>query len=100
MRVVLAKLTRRLASALPHSRLKRFIILAGIIFLIFTYFSGDFGFIRMMRLKQKKKNLELQFKKLQAEVLQLEREKNLLQSDPYYLEKIAREKYGLSRPDE
>lgn len=83
-----------------YHRLKKFLILAGIVFLLVTYFGGDFGFIRLSRLGRQKKELQLRSKKLDLEILQLEVEKGLLQKDAYYVEKIAREKHGLSRPDE
>ena len=84
----------------PKSTFKKSVLVAAGLLLVLTFFSGDFGFVRIAQLKQKKKTLQLRHKQLQAEVLQLEDQKNLLQNDPYYIEKLAREKFGYSRPDE
>ena len=85
---------------LSRATVKKFALLAGVIFFLLTFLGGDFGFVRIYRLHQKKETLQIRYKQLQAEVLQLKQETNLLQNDPFYIEKIAREKYGLSRPDE
>jgi len=85
---------------LPKATVKKFALLAGVILFLLTFFGGDFGFVRIYRLHQKKEAHQIRYKQLQAEVLQLKQETYLLQNDPFYIEKIAREKYGLSRPDE
>lgn len=94
------KILRIAIQKLPQATVKKFAILAGLIFFLLTFFAGDFGFIRIYRLHQKKAALQIHHKQLQAEILQLKQETYLLQNDPFYIEKIAREKYGLSRPDE
>lgn len=97
------RLSRLLKSAkgkLPKTKLKNFALLAGVLFLLVTFFGGDYGFLRLRQLQKKKQALQMHYKQVQAEILQLELEKNLLQNDPFYIEKIAREKYGLSRPGE
>ena len=93
-------LLKRAFQKLPQATVKKFALLAGVIFFLLTFFGGDFGFVRIYRLHQKKEALQIRYKQLQAEALQLKQETSLLQNDPFYIEKIAREKYGLSRPDE
>ena len=97
---LLKKVLKNSLEKLPKHKVRNFAFLAGIIFFLLTYFGGDFGFVRIYRLHQKKAGLEIKYKQLQAEVLQLQQERNLLQNDPFVIEKIARERYGLSLPDE
>ena len=99
-RAYIRKVRKTISGLIPKEYFKKFVILAGVIFFLLTFGRGDFGFVRIYKLKHKKQNLQLQYKQLQAEVLHLARDKELLQEDFFYLEKIAREKYGLSRPDE
>lgn len=100
VRDYIRKVLKAISGRFPKEYFKNFAILAGVIFFLLTFGGGDFGFVRIYKLKHKKQNLRLQYKQLQAEVLQLARDKELLQKDFFYIEKIAREKYGLSRPDE
>lgn len=65
-----------------------------------TYFGGDYGFVRIYRLHQKEAQFQIHYKQMQADILQLQQEKNFLENDPFIIEKLARERYGLSRPDE
>jgi len=54
----------------------------------------------MQDLKQKNLDYERQIEVLKAKKAKLEEEKRLLESDPLYLEKVAREKMGLIREGE
>jgi cell division protein FtsB len=97
---LLRKNIERLAGRIPRAALKKFLWLASLLFLLVTFFGGDSGFIRIYKLEREKGDLQLRYRELQAEVVGLEQERELLENNPSYLEKIAREKYGLSRPDE
>ncbi len=52
------------------------------------------------KLEKEKKELELEAKKYQIKIMELEDLKHKLQSDPYYIEKQAREKLGMSKKTE
>ncbi|MGQ9854432.1 MAG: FtsB family cell division protein, partial [Candidatus Oleimicrobiaceae bacterium] len=62
--------------------------------------SGSAGFVNQYRLAQKKRQLAQKEQELEARKAQLEAEIDRLRHDRAYLEKVAREVYGLSRPDE
>ena len=54
----------------------------------------------MQDLKQKNIDYDAKIHELQAKKINLEDEKNLLETDPVYLEKVAREKMGLIKEGE
>lgn len=69
--------------------------IAFIVFIIFLP-----GYTKLQDLKQKNKDLETRAKALQKENVALKQKKELLENDPFYLEKVAREKMGVSRKGE
>ena len=75
-----------------------FALIPLIITIIFL--KGDSGFINQMRLINKRNSLQKEIKELKQKRAQLEKEIKLLESDTQYIEKIAREEYGLGKPDE
>ncbi len=84
----------------PRGKTAKFFLLLGAVFFTLTFFGGDFGFVRIWNLHQKKKELELESKKLQVQILDLQVEKDKLKNDKSYLEKIAREKLGMVKEGE
>ena len=58
------------------------------------------SYTKMQDLKQKNAEYKRQIELLQAKNAQLKSEKVLLEQDPIYLEKVAREKMGLVRQGE
>lgn len=58
------------------------------------------SYTRMQDLKQKNADYKRQIQLLEAKNTQLKRERILLEQDPIYLEKVAREKMGLVREGE
>lgn len=84
---------------------KRRLIIFTSIFLSFIYVSislifGDMGILRYKELHQTKINVEEQIKNIEKENGQLKTQIKLLNEDPFYKEKYARENLGLARPDE
>ncbi|OGC75772.1 MAG: hypothetical protein A2145_05780 [candidate division Zixibacteria bacterium RBG_16_40_9] len=75
-------------------------MLLGAVFFSFTFFGGDFGFVRIWNLHQKKGELELESKKLQVQIIDLQVEKERLLNDKTYIEKLAREKFGMVKEGE
>ena len=58
------------------------------------------SYTKMQDLKQKNLDYKRQIEQLQAQKTQLTEEKRLLESDPVYLEKVARERMGLIKEGE
>jgi len=72
--------------------------LAGL--LIYGFAAGPTGIVRLVGLYREDRQLHAEEQQLTAEIICLENLRRGLESDTTYLEKIAREEYGLSRPDE
>ena len=62
--------------------------------------AGEAGLLRILALKRQARALEAEVARLEAQTRQRREERDRLRSDPAYLEKIAREDFGLARPDE
>ena len=58
------------------------------------------SYTKMQDLKQKNLDYKRQIEQLQQKSAELKEEKRLLETDPVYLEKVAREKMGLIREGE
>jgi len=79
----------------------RFVLLfVGLLLLGYLYFAGDYGFVRIYSLHKEKKNLKLEIKKLEAKTIDLKLEKERLETDLGYIERIAREKYSMTKKGE
>ncbi len=83
---------------------KRLIFLTFVV-LSFIYLSislvfGDMGLFRYLELNRTKMNLENQVSEINKQNEQLRTQLKLLKDDPFYREKLAREEYGLSKPNE
>ncbi len=83
---------------------KRLIFLTFVV-LSFIYLSislvfGDMGLIRYLELNRTKMNLESQLSEINRQNEQLRTQLKLLKEDPFSREKLAREEYGLSKPNE
>ena len=72
-----------------------FLVFAGILLVLFFP-----GYAKMQELRQKNRELEATIKKLEKENLAISQEKERLENDPDYLEKVAREKLGIVRKGE
>ncbi len=69
--------------------------LAAILFLLFLP-----SYTRMQDLKEKNSNYQRDIQRLKIINAQLREEKNKLEKDPFYLEKVGRERMGLVRKGE
>ena len=72
-----------------------FLLLVGILLIIFFP-----GYAKMQELRQKNRDLEDNIKKLQAENLKFSQERERLEKDPEYLERVGREKLGIVKKGE
>lgn len=96
---------RNLKQQVKIERKKRNTIFFTLITLAFIYISislifGDMGFIKYMKLKKIKDALETEIITLEKENKILQAQIKALKEDPYYIEKYAREEFGMARPDE
>jgi cell division protein FtsB len=78
----------------------RGLFLGVVLFVVYIFLFGDYGVYRMW--KQNKEIAELQrtIEALRLEQEGLKQEIYLLENDPEYIEKIAREKYGMIKEGE
>lgn len=84
---------------------KRRLIFFTFVVLSFVYLSislvfGDMGVFRYMEMNRTKKNIERQIADINKQNEQLRNQIKLLKEDPFYREKLAREEFGLAKPDE
>ena len=82
---------------------KRFI--RGILFLIATtllvvFVFGDHGLLQLYKLKRERTEIQNHILKLRQNKEVLIAEKNRLENDLNYIEKLAREKYRMAKPGE
>tara|TARA_B100000886_G_scaffold338697_1_gene302159 strand:+ start:3284 stop:3607 length:324 start_codon:yes stop_codon:yes gene_type:complete len=77
----------------------------GVILLICVTFTaiflfGDHGLLQLYKLKAEKKKIQSNISELRKEREYLISEKNRLENDLKYIEKLAREKYRMAKPGE
>lgn len=83
-----------------RGKLRFFLLLAGLVLLGYVYSVGDFGFIRIFSLWKEKKDLGMEIKRIEAKIIDLELEKKKLTTDLHYIERIARQRYGMAKQGE
>jgi len=69
-------------------------------YLFFNIFFDDMGFIKYMQLRQTEERLVMEIAALRQENARIEKEIEMLESNPFYIEKHARENLNLAAPDE
>lgn len=84
---------------------KRDMFLFVIITLVISYLGivlifGNPGFIKYNELNKTKKKLEAEIKHIEKENKILKAQINALKEDAFYIEKYAREEFGLAKSDE
>jgi cell division protein FtsB len=86
-------------------RRRRNTIFFTIVMLAFLYMGmavlfGNMGLIKYVTLAKTKNRLEAEIKTIDKENKALKTHVTALKDDNFYIEKYAREEYGLARPDE
>lgn len=76
-----------------------FIILSFIYLAINLVFS-DMNLFRLIELNNTQKDIKTQIASINKQNEQLRTQIKLLKEDPFYREKLAREEFGLAKPDE
>lgn len=69
-------------------------------FVVAALLFSDTGISKYLRLKEAKKNLELEIAEITQKNKTLQSHVSALKTDPFYIEKHAREEYGLAKKDE
>jgi len=73
------------------------LVILGLVYLTFN----DYGFLKYLKVKKEKEKIELEIDSIKANSEKLEGEiDSLKRKEPAKIEKVAREKYGVSRPNE
>lgn len=84
---------------------KRRLIFLTVMFISFLYLAaififGDTGLISYLELRGKRSGLQKELKDIEANNARLKAELKQLNENPFYLEKHARENFGMAKPDE
>jgi len=87
----------KVAVSAPIQRFFLFLVLAAV---IYAFILGDGGAIRIAMLQHEKAGLERHIAELEQNAEMLQTEIARLESDPFYIEKTGRERYGYIRPGE
>lgn len=97
----MSELRRQVLSEIRKRRLIffTFAVLTSI-YIIFIFVFGESGLIKYMEMKGKKIRLEREIKEIEITNEALRRELHLLKENPFYIEKYAREEFGMAKPDE
>ncbi|PKL52296.1 MAG: hypothetical protein CVV37_01885 [Nitrospira bacterium HGW-Nitrospira-1] len=75
-------------------------VILSFIYLAISLVFGDMGLFRYLELNRTKINLQNQIAEINRQNEQFRTQLKLLKEDPFYREKLAREEFGLSRPNE
>jgi cell division protein FtsB len=79
----------------PVRRFLLFVLLAGV---VYAFVLGDGGVIRIAMLRHERSSLDGRIRELNHNAEVLETEIARLDSDPFYIEKTGRERYGYIKP--
>lgn len=94
------KSRRKTLLADTQRKLFRGIILFGISFLLIVFLFGDHGLYQLYKIKSQRTATQNRIEELKTEIALLENEKNRLQTDLDYIERLAREKYRMGKVGE
>ena len=81
-------------------KIGRYIVLVWVIVIGFIFVPGDQGLYRLWRQRQRAEQLMSDIERLKRERVELEGQIERLENDLGYIEKIAREEYGMVLPGE
>jgi len=76
------------------------VVILSLLYLSISLVFGDMGLFKYRELNRTRTSLEKQIAQISNQNEQLRSQLKSLKNDPFYREKLAREEYGLSRPDE
>jgi cell division protein FtsB len=90
------RVTRRRVEISP--KLARFILAAMLVIIVLIFTVGDVGLYNLWRAQQRYGALRDDIAELDLKNAGLELQINRLQNDDFYIEKVARERYGYLKP--
>ncbi len=95
------RLRKQVTSEMRKRRLIFFtIVCLSLLYFIVTFTFGETGLLRYRELQGKRSRLVKEIKEIDTRNTQLHSELKLLKENPFYLEKYAREDFGMAKPDE
>tara|TARA_Y100000768_G_C23367716_1_gene402766 strand:- start:177 stop:500 length:324 start_codon:yes stop_codon:yes gene_type:complete len=68
--------------------------------LMIIFIFGNHGVIELYQLSKKRQQIQKEIVLLRQQKIDLEKEKSLLKNDKKHIEKLAREKYRMAKPNE
>ena len=80
--------------------IQKFIFVLIIATLLYTFVLGDGGVVRLLLLRHRTVELEQDIVNLESDLELLKSEIDNLKNDPFYMEKIGRERFGYIKPDD
>lgn len=80
--------------------LSHILIIASGLFLIYAFFGGTYGYLRIIRLQHKAGEIRQENHRLLVKLLNAKIDKYRLESDPNHMEYIARTRHFFARPGE
>ncbi len=83
-----------------RSKIYIILLLIVLFFLLYGFFFGNMGYLKYRELKNNEKKLLTEIERISQVNSSLSREIDLLKKDQAYLEKYAKEKFGLVKPGE
>ena len=69
-------------------------------YLSYALVFGDMGLVKYMELNKNKARLEKEISQVSKDNKSLSEQVSALKKDPYFIEKYAREEYGMAKRDE
>lgn len=75
-------------------------IAVALAYLAYNLVAGDMSLMKYVELNRNKSRLESEISRVTKENKILSDQVNSLKRDPYFIEKYAREEYGMAKPDE
>ncbi|HXX80577.1 MAG TPA: septum formation initiator family protein [Thermodesulfovibrionales bacterium] len=76
------------------------IAVLSLLYLVITFTFGGTGLLRYLQLREKKSQLVRELREVETNNVRLQSDTKRLRENPFYLEKHARENFGMARPDE
>ncbi len=94
------KISKSKSILAPHKQLFK-----GVVYLIFfslaiIFIFGDHGLLKLYKIKDERRVIQKKIAELREEKEKLKSQKNKIENDLGYIEKIAREKYKMVKPGE
>lgn len=81
-------------------RIRKLVFFVVLIIVAFIFLTGSRGTYQLYKFSKQKHDLENEIKILNKEKSELQQMKSKIETDPDYIEKIAREKYKMKKKEE